>query len=291
MTLAAPSRRRIETPAWFASFIGNRRLLLGTTIVTLIVLAAVFAPFLAPHHPFAQNLQARLQPPSGMFLLGSDHLGRDTFSRLLYGFQPSLVSGLAAVSLACVLGTFLGVMTGYFGGVLDAVIGRAFDLLVAWPAIFIALGLILLMGPGTVGVVVAIALSELPIFGRVSRAVTISTKSATFVEAARSMEASDWRIMRKHILPYIFPHLVVQFAIGAPQAVVAEASLSFLGLGSQPPFPSLGAMVSDAQLYLSQSLYVAIFPILAIGLLVLAMTLIADGLQDLLNPRLRRSAK
>lgn len=291
MTLTEPTRKRLAAPELLASFGHNKRLVLGTVILTLIVLAAIFAPLLAPYHPFAQNLQSRLQPPSGMFLLGTDHLGRDTLTRLIYGFQPSLVSGLAAVSLACVAGTFLGVLTGYFGGVIDAVIGRAFDLLVAWPAIFIALGLILVMGPGPLGVVIAIGLSELPIFGRVARAVTISTKSATFVEAAQSMEASDWRIMRKHILPYIFPHLVVQFAIGAPQAVVAEAALSFLGLGSQPPFPSLGAMVSDAQLYLSQSLYVAIFPIVAIGLLVFALTLIADGLQDLLNPRLRRSAK
>lgn len=266
----------------------NKRLAIGLTVLTVIIGIGILASWIAPYSPIKQNLVARLQGPSWEYWLGTDHLGRDTLSRIMYGLRPSLISGVLAVSLAAALGTLVGVIAGYTGGVLDAVISRIFDLLVAWPAIFIAIGLILVVGPGPVGVVLAIALSELPVFGRVVRAVTLSNLSATHVEVARSMGASDARIVRKHILPFTFNPLIIQFAISAPAAVVAEAALSYLGLGSQPPNPSLGMLVSDAQLYLSHSVYSAIFPIVTIGLLVLSLTLVADGIQDMLDPRRRR---
>ncbi|TQM01646.1 ABC transporter permease [Pseudonocardia kunmingensis] len=263
----------------------DRRLIVGGTGLAVIVLAALFAPLLAPFDPIVQHLDSRLQGPSGTFLLGTDNLGRDTLSRLLYGLRPSLVSGLAAVAIAAVVGTSLGLLAGYFGRWLDAVLSRMLDLLIAWPMIFLALALVLLLGPGPFGVVLAIALAEVPIFARVMRAITLSSVRGEHVEAARSMGASGVRIMRRHIFPFAVSPLLVQFAIAAPLAVVAEASLSYLGLGTQPPTPSLGSILSDAELYLSQSYSAAVFPVLTIALLVLCLTLIADGLQKMLDPR------
>lgn len=263
----------------------DRRLVVGGVGLTVIVLAALFAPLIAPYDPIVQDLDSRLQGPTGAHLLGTDNLGRDTLSRLLHGLRPSLVSGLAAVGLAAVVGTALGLLAGYFGRWLDAVLSRMLDLLIAWPMIFLALALVLLLGPGPFGVVLAIALAEVPIFARVMRAITLSSVRGEHVEAARSMGASGTRIMRRHIFPFAASPLLVQFAIAAPLAVVAEASLSYLGLGTQPPAPSLGSILSDAELYLSQSYSAAVFPVITIAVLVLCLTLIADGLQKMLDPR------
>jgi peptide/nickel transport system permease protein len=287
----APSRFSGTVARLWLAASRNKRLLLGGSILVVIIALAVFAPLIAPYSPIQQDMQARLQAPSWAHWLGTDHLGRDTLSRLLFGLRPSLISGVAAVMLATLFGSLIGVAAGYAGGVFDAVVGRIFDLLVAWPAIFIAIGMILIIGPGPVGVVLAIALSELPVFGRVARAVTLANLNMGHVEVARSMGASPARIMRRHILPFTVNPLILQFAISAPAAVVAEAGLSYLGLGSQPPNPSLGMLVSDAQLYLSRSAYGAVFPIIAIGLLVLSLTLIADGTQDILDPRRRRQLR
>ncbi len=263
----------------------DRRLVVGGAGLAIIVLAALAAPLLAPFDPIEQHLDDRLLGPTGTYLFGTDNLGRDTLSRLLYGLRPSLISGLAAVALAAVSGTAVGLLAGYFGRWADAVLSRIVDLLIAWPTIFLALALVLVIGPGQFGVVLAIALAELPIFARVMRAITLANVRGEHVEAARSMGATAPRIMIRHIFPFALSPLLVQFAIAAPLAVVAEASLGYLGLGTQPPAPSLGAILSDAELYLSQSYSAAVFPIIVIALLVLSLTLIADGLQKMLDPR------
>ncbi len=263
----------------------NRRFIIGGVGLIVIVLAAVLAPLLAPFDPLQQHLNTRLQGPSATYPLGTDNLGRDVLSRLLYGLRPSLVSGLAAVALAAVCGTLIGLAAGYFGGLVDAVIGRIVDLLIAWPAIFLALGLVLVLGAGPSSVVLAIAVAELPVFARVIRAIALTNVRMEHVEAARSMGAGGWRIMRRHILPFAVAPLIVQFAIAAPLAVIAEASLSFLGLGTQAPHPSLGLIISDGQQYFYQSTSGIVFPVLIVALLVLCLTLMADGLQDMLDPR------
>jgi len=265
----------------------NTKLLLGGVGLSLIVLVALFAPLLAPFDPTTQHLADRLQGPSSTYLLGTDNLGRDLLSRLLYGLRPSLVSGLAAVSLAAVAGTIVGLAAGYFRGWLDAVISRVLDLLIAWPAIFLALGLVLLFSPGERQVILAIALAELPVFARLVRAVALTFVLSEHVEAARSTGASSMRVMRLHILPFAIPPLVVQFAVAAPQALIASASLNYLGLGTQPPNPSLGAILSDAQVTLSLTAGSTVFTVLLIAVLVLCLTLLADGLQDVLDPRHR----
>lgn len=263
----------------------NTRLLVGGIGLTIIVLAAVLGPLVAPFSPIEQHLESRLEAPSSTFLLGTDNLGRDLLSRILYGLRPSLVSGLAAVALAAVSGSLVGALAGYYGGWLDAIVSRVLDLLIAWPAIFLALALVLMFSPGETQVVLAIGLAELPVFARVVRAVALSNVRGEHVEAARSMGASGGRIMRRHILPFAVTPLVVQFAIAAPQAVVAQASLNYLGLGTQPPNPSLGLILSDAQSTLSYSPYGAVFSVVAIAVVVLCLILIADGLQDMLDPR------
>jgi len=265
----------------------NTKLLLGGVGLSLIVLVALFVPLLAPFDPTTQHLADRLQGPSSTYLLGTDNLGRDLLSRLLYGLRPSLVSGLAAVSLAAVAGTIVGLAAGYFRGWLDAVISRVLDLLIAWPAVFLALGLVLLFSPGERQVVLAIALAELPVFARLVRAVALTFVLSEHVEAARSTGASSMRVMRLHILPFAIPPLVVQFAVAAPQALIASASLNYLGLGTQPPNPSLGAILSDAQVTLSLTAGSTVFTVLLIAVLVLCLTLLADGLQDVLDPRHR----
>lgn len=268
----------------------NKRLLVGGIGLAVIVVAALVGPLIAPFSPIEQHLDSRLQAPSGTYLLGTDNLGRDLLSRLLYGLRPSLVSGLAAVGLAAVAGTLLGLLAGFLGRWPDAIVSRILDLLIAWPEIFLALALVLMFGPSELNVIFAIGLAELPVFARVVRAIALSNVRGEHVEAARSMGASGWRIMRRHIFPFAVSPLVVQFAIAAPQAVVAEASLNYLGLGTQPPDASLGLILSDAQGTISYSAYGAIFSVATIALLVLCLTLIADGLQDKLDPRASQRA-
>jgi len=278
------------TPAAFVqrrSLRLNTRLLVGGVGLGVIVLAALIGPLVAPFSPIEQHLGSRLQEPSAIYLLGTDKLGRDILSRLLNGLRPSLLSGLAAVALAAISGTLLGLATGYYGRWLDAVVSRFVDLLISWPLVFIAIALTLIYGPGETKVVLAIGLAELPVFARVVRAITYANVRAEHVEAARSMGASGLRIMRRHIFPFALAPLVVQFAIAAPQAVVAEAGLNYVGLGTQPPNPSLGSMLSDGQSVISFSADGVVFPVIAIVLLVLSLTLVADGLQDVLDPRRR----
>ncbi len=289
MTIAVPAVPRQSVRGRARGL--DARLLIGGGILGVIVLAAVFGPLvLARFDPIELHLEHRLEGPSSTFILGTDEVGRDIFSRLLSGLQPALLAGLAAVLVAAISGTIIGVSSGYFGGKYDALANRIMDLLLAWPTIFLALAIVLLVGPGRLNVILAIGIAETPVFARLVRSVTIQNLYGVHVEAARSMGASSLRIMRVHILPFAVTPLIVQLAISTPQAVVAEASLSFLGLGAQPPEPSIGAMLSGAQDYLSNAPTYTIFPAVTIGILVLSLTFLADGLQDRLDPR-RRAAR
>jgi len=263
------------------------RLLVGGIGLIVAVLTAVIGPYFTPFNPITQHLTSRLQGPSTTYFFGTDSLGRDIFSRLIFGLRPSMTVGVAAILLAAIGGTFFGVLAGYFGRWLDAIVGRIVDLLWSWPAIFLALAIVLLLGPGPTQDIFAIGIAELPIFVRVARAVTLANVRSPHVEAARSLGASSWRIMWRHILPFAVPPLIVQFAISAPSAVLTEAALNYLGLGIQPPSASLGSMISEASEYLGSAPSGAIFPILAIAWIVLSLTLMADGLQDMLDPRRR----
>lgn len=261
------------------------RLLVGAILLTFIIAAGVIGPFIIGSDPREVHLDHRLEGPSGAFPFGTDEVGRDILSRLLSGLRPALLSGIAAVAVAAIAGTLIGLSAGFIGGFYETIAMRFVDLLLAWPAIFLALAIVLLVGPGPFVVILAIGIAETPVFARVIRSVTISHLHREHVEAARSMGASNARIMRLHILPFAIGPLIVQLAIAAPIAVISEASLSFLGLGSQPPSPSLGSTLSGAQDYLTNAPTYTIFPAVTIGVLVLSLTLLANGLQDLMDPR------
>lgn len=275
--LVVPIRRSRVPRDW--------RILVGGGGVACFVLAAVLAPVVAPYGPEALATKYRFMGPSAAHLLGTDDLGRDILSRILFGLRPSIVSGLIAVALAAVLGVLIGIPAGYFGRWIDEATTRVLDLFVAWPAVFLALAIVLLFGGGEVQVIFAIGFGELPVFARLARSIALVSSASEHVLAARSLGASRWRIMSRHIFPFVIIPLVVQFAVAAPQAIVTEASLNFLGLGTQPPHPSLGAMVSEGQNFISYSAGGVVYPIVAIALLVTFLTMLADGLQNSLDPR------
>ncbi len=258
---------------------------IGAVSLFLLAIVAIASPLVAPYNPNQQHLLDQLAPPSGTYWFGTDELGRDIFSRVIYGARPALQAGLSAVLLAAAIGTLTGLAAGYLGGWVDSVVMRVWDTLLAFPAIFLAIGIVTILGPGWANAVFAIAIINMPVFSRVVRATTLSAKEKDFTEAARAIGCTRWRIIRAHLLPTCVVPAIVLMAIAIPEAILVEASLSFLGLGSQPPDASWGNMLSSAQGYLSRSATYALFPGLAIVYAVLAMGFFADGLQDAIDPR------
>ncbi len=272
----------------FGRLIRNRSGLLGLVLVVVFLVAAVAgAVGLTPYPPDQQHPKDRLQPPSREHWMGTDEFGRDVFSRIIRGATNSLRIALIAVALAGVLGALAGTVAGYAGGATDNVIMRMADLLFAFPAILLAMTIVAALGTGASNTILAIAIVYLPIFARVARGPVLALKSADFVTSARAIGASDRRILRWHIFPNITAPLIVQVSLALSWAILTEAGLSFLGLGSQPPEPSWGNMLSEARLLMEMAPWLAIFPGLAIMLCVLGFNLLGDGLRDVLDPRLR----
>lgn len=262
--------------------------LLGIFVLVLFFFCAVFASWLAPHDPAALNLGARLLPPGPAHWFGTDELGRDVFSRTLYGARVSLTVATAVVALSLALGVTLGMLAGFYGGVTDTVVniylGNAF---LALPGILLAVTIVAFLGPSLANLILALALAGWVNYARLVRAQVLSVKEREFVQAARSLGASDLHLMTRHILPNILQPLLVQAAVGMAAAVLAEATLSFLGLGVQPPTPTWGAMLNDARSHLFESPYLMFFPAIALALCVFSFNLIGDGLRDYLDPRTR----
>jgi peptide/nickel transport system permease protein len=257
-------------------------------LLLVVVLTAVLAPVLAPYSPTEVHFDTPFQRPfTEGFALGTDDLGRDILSRILYGTRASLLVGLLSVLLAVVVGTPLGLVAGYWRG-LDAVVSRLTDLTLAFPFLIIAVGLAAINGASLTNAAVALGIAQIPTMVRVVRAETLRHKELDFVLAARSLDASGSRIMFQHILPNAASAVIVQATVIMPVAVIGEALLSFLGLGIQPPTPSLGIMLSDAQQYLFRAPSAAVFPGLAIALICLAFNLFGDALRDALDPSTRR---
>ncbi len=256
--------------------------------MALFILVAYLGPLIAPYDPVELHLNAQLKAPSAQYLLGTDELGRDILSRIIYGTRISLEAGLLAVLLAAAIGVLSGLAAGYLGGWPDAVIMRVWDTLLAFPAIFLAIGIVTVVGPGYMNAVLAVAIINIPIFARLVRATTLSVKAKDFVEAAYAIGATRSHIMFRTILPNCVAPVVVQMAIAAPAAILVEASLSYLGLGSQPPMPSWGNMLTAAQSYLYRSPTYGLWPGLALTLVVVGMNYFADGLQDVIDPRRTR---
>ena len=270
--------------------LSNPKGVAGAIIVGALVVIAVAAPWIAPYNPIQQHLRDQLKEPSVRFMFGTDELGRDILSRVIYGTRISLMAGLVAVLLAGVAGAALGLVAGYNRGWLDSVTMRLLDTLMAFPAIFLAIGIVAVIGPGHVNATLAVAIIYTPQIARLVRATTLAETAKDYVEAARCLGASDARVVLKAIFPNCAAAVVVQMAIAAPAAVIIEASLAFLGLGTQPPTPSWGAMLQTAQGYLSKSWTYGVFPGSAITLLAVGLNYLGDSLQDALDPRRTRAA-
>ena len=282
----ALGRRSVSpTMAAFGRLVRNPSGIVGLLCLTILVVAALGADVLAPYEQLEQHARDRLLPPGRVYLLGTDDLGRDLLSRVIHGSRISLAVGLLSVSLGGVLGVASGLVAGYWGGSVDAIIMRAWDTLLAFPAILLGVVLAAIMGPGVVTAAVAVGINNLPTFSRLTRAGVLAEKEKEYVLAAMAAGQGDWRIAVRHILPNCIPPLLVQLALAMAFAALLEASLSFLGLGAQPPAPSWGSMLSKAQGYLRLSPWFGIFPGLALALLLISLNFLADGLRDVLDPR------
>ena len=263
----------------------------GMIVLLLLVGVAIFANQISPFDPIELHLKDKLQPPSTTYWFGTDELGRDIMSRIIHGTEISLNAGVLAVLIGAFVGVSTGVIAGYTSGAVDAVIMRWWDTVLAFPAIFKGIAFATVLGAGPEVATLAVAFTTMPTFARLTRSIAISIKETEFVAAERALGASDWSIMFKSILPNCLTPIIVNMALAAPSAILIEASLSFLGLGSQPPEPTWGNMLREAQGYLRQNPTFAVFPGIFITLVVLGLNFFADGLQDAIDPRRIRAAK
>jgi ABC-type dipeptide/oligopeptide/nickel transport system permease subunit len=258
---------------------------IGATLVLLAVLGAVAAPLVGLHDPAAQTLPLRLEGPSAAHPLGLDELGRDVWARLLAGARVSLLVGLVVVGVSASVGLVVGAVAGYAGGVVDEVISRVIDILLAFPGILLAIALVAVLGPSLTNVVIALASIGWVGYARLVRGQVLKAREFEFVQAARALGAGPARILARHIVPTAVPALVVQATLGMAGAILAEAALSFLGLGVQPPTPSWGTMINGGRAHLIDAPHLTVFPGLAIALVVLGFNFLGDGLRDRLDPR------
>jgi peptide/nickel transport system permease protein len=265
--------------------IKRRAALAGFAVVLFFIALAILAPLVSPYDPITTNWAAVRKPPSLLHLFGTDEIGRDVLARVIWGSRASLLAGLVSVSLALAAGVPIGLVSGYVGGFLDGLLMRMIDAMLAIPFLILAIALAAFLGPSLTNAMIAIGVSQTPIFARLTRGQVLNVKHEEYIEAARAIGNPHHRIVLRHILPNIVPPLLVQATLAAAAAIIAEASLSFLGLGEQPPDPSWGSMLNTAKNFISQAPWIAIWPGLAIFGLVLSLNLFGDGLRDALDPR------
>ena len=283
----APEEFSVESPSRRAWRRLRRRkgAMVGLAVILLIGFVAVFAPLIAPYDPAQQSWAAVRKAPSFAYWMGTDEVGRDVLSRVVFGARASLLAGFISVAIAIAIGVPVGLLAGYAGGLVDGVISRMTDAMLACPFLILAIALAAFLGPSLTNAMIAIGVTATPIFVRLTRGQVLSVKSEDYVEAARAVGNPHWRIAARHILPNVMPALLVQATLTVATAIIAEASLSFLGLGQQPPAPSWGSMLNAAQRFLTQAPWMAIWPGLAIFVTVLSFNLLGDGLRDALDPR------
>jgi peptide/nickel transport system permease protein len=287
--LATVASDRLESPARRAlrRLFKRKGAVVGLCVIAIFILLAIFAPLIVPYDPIATTWSLVRKPPTLAHWFGTDELGRDVLARVIYGSRASLAAGAISVSIALGVGVPLGLLAGYRGGFVDSLISRLTDAMLACPFLILAIALAAFLGPSLGNAMIAIGVSATPIFIRLTRGQTISVKVEDYVEAARAIGNPPWRIALFHILPNILPALLVQATLSIAAAIIAEAALSFLGLGQQPPAPSWGSMLNSAQRFLTNAPWMAIWPGLAIFLVVLSFNLVGDGLRDALDPRQR----
>src|SRR3954469_13503505 len=285
--VAAPRRQRAEWRKTLRTLTRNRLVLAGLIMVVGLIVVAALAGVIAPYDPIANNVRAALQPPSSFYWFGTDRFGRDVYSRVIYGSRLSLMGALVSVTISVIVVVVLGLVSGYYQGWIDNLIGRVMDVFFSFPALLLAIGVAAMLGPGLNNAIIAIAVVYSPVFGRVVRGPVLVERGKEYVEAARVIGASAPRVVLRHIFPNILSPLIVQATITLSQAILTEAYLSFLGLGTQPPFPSWGTMLQEGRTFLETAPWMSIFPGLAIMLTVLAFNLLGDGIRDVLDPRSR----
>jgi len=295
MNAAAPGRRVSHLRLGLAAaarglvraFNTNRTSWVGLVVFLVVCLLAILAPMIAAHDPLEQNILFRLKPPSSEHWMGTDYYGRDIFSRLLHGARISLVIGLLAIGVAMIIGSFIGLVAGYRGGRTDIIMMQTMDVLLAFPSLILGLIVVAMLGPSITNLVIAIALTAIPPFARIARAPTIAVKEREFIEAGRALGYSDLRLMLGHILPNILPEILVMGSLWLATAIRVEASLAFIGLGVAPPTATWGGMIREGFENILDSLWLTLFPSIAILVVVFALNLLGDGLRDAIDPKLR----
>ncbi len=287
MTIAAAPRGESPARRALRRLLRHRAAMFGLAVVLIFVAVAILAPLIAPYDPARTNWTAIRKPPSEAFWFGTDENGRDILSRVIWGARASLLAGVVSVAIALAAGVPIGLAAGFLGGRVDALISRFTDAMLACPFLILAIALAAFLGPALENAMIAIGISATPIFIRLARGATMAVAVEDYVEAARGLGNPRWRVAMRHILPNIVPPLLVQATLAIASAIIAEASLSFLGLGQQPPAPSWGSMLSESRTLMELAPWLAIFPGLAIMLAVLGFNLLGDGLRDVLDPRVQ----
>ena len=283
----APPIQRSTRRRQFVIALRQPAIAIGAVVMLVFLLAALLAPLIAPYDPLGQNISAGLRPPSAEYLFGTDKLGRDIFSRILYGARISLFVGVAVVLMSGVVGTLLGVLAGYVGGWADELLMRITDIFFAFPSLILAMAIAGALGPSLQNALIAISAATWPVYARLLRGQVLALKEREFVLAARTVGVPEWQIIIRHLLPNMLAPLLVQGSFDMGGAITAVAGLSFIGFGAQPPTPEWGVMISEARTYMATAWWMGTFPALAIMLVVGSFNLLGDGLRDLLDPRLR----
>lgn len=265
----------------------NRAAMIGGILIVFFTIVALIGPYVTPYGPFDQDYSVRLAGPSADHWFGTDHHGRDIFSRIIHGMGITLYIGFLSTFISAIIGTILGIISGYYGKSTDAIIMRIMDVLLAFPGILLALAIVSVLGPSTQNVIIAVAIFSIPVFARIVRGSTLSVKKLEYIDAQKALGASDFRIIFKHIFPNITSPLIVQLTLSVATAILTASGLSFIGLGAQPPSPEWGAMLSDGRNYIFDFGHVAFFPGLMIIIVVLAFNIFGDGLRDALDPKMK----
>jgi peptide/nickel transport system permease protein len=279
LAVESPTRRALRRLAQ------RKGAMVALVVILVLVALALLAPMISPYDPARQSWSAVRKAPSALNWFGTDEVGRDILTRILYGARASLSAGVISVAIAIAIGVPVGLVAGYAGGLIDGLISRFTDAMLACPFLILAIALAAFLGPSLTNAMIAIGVTATPLFVRLTRGQVLSIKAEDYVEAARAIGNPHWRIAFRHILPNVLPALLVQATLTIATAIIAEASLSFLGLGQQPPAPSWGSMLNSAQRFLSTAPWMAVFPGLAIFITVLSFNLLGDGLRDALDPR------
>lgn len=288
MSRRDPTKKRSQFSYVWHYLKRDRLAMLGLCGLTVLVACAIFAPLIAPYDYALQDYLSMNQAPSLKHLFGTDNFGRDIFSRVVFGARINLLVGFISLAIGAFLGSLLGAVAGYFGRFSETLIMRGCDIMMSIPSTVLAITIATTLGPGLVNAVIALSISSIPSFCRVVRGSTLTVKDQEYIEAARVIGASDWHIIRRYVFPNVLAPIIVQATLGIGKSIIMCASLSFLGLGIQPPTPEWGAMLSTARTFMRNYPYQVIFPGLAIMLTVLSLNLFGDGLRDALDPKLKR---